>query len=210
MGAEARTKAVRGARRRCFRLIVEFTERADRVRAPGLVPRRAEHLRPQCGHRRSPRRLRLRIDARLRRSREPHFMLQSPILAIRVGDAGGKIHRHEAELACKREQRDIAGVAGQRAMPLRVRQHEVLDGEFDVDHAARVVLQVEERRRVRMARMHLAAHCDDVIAQFQRVTRQTQNGLAFRFERSADSALPATNRARVAPDVPGPRVLALR
>ena len=37
-------------------------------------------------------------------------------------------------------------------------EHQVLHGELDVDHAAGVVLQVEQRRRIRMTGVHLAAH----------------------------------------------------
>ena len=94
---------------------------------------------------------------------------------------------------------------------MRVRQHQVLHGELDVDHAARVVLQVEQRAcGFGMAGGHLAAHVGDVGRERARVARQAQDRFAFRLERRAERGV-AGHEARAGERLvlPRPRVFAL-
>ena len=120
-------------------------------------------MRPQRGDRAAPCRLRRGIDARVRRAGEPHLVLQAAVLAIGVGGARARASQARARArrrcAAARCCRRCAVSAG---CSCAMREHEVLHGELDVDHAARVVLEVEERGAVRMAGGHLAPHLDDV------------------------------------------------
>ena len=68
----------------------------------------------------------------------------------------------QAEFARNAQQRNIARVACKRRMRAAVQQHEVLHRELDIDHAAAVVLEVEQTGRVRMPFRHLAAHLHDI------------------------------------------------
>ena len=70
-------------------------------------------------------------------------MLQPTVFAIRVGYCRGKLRRQQCEAGGKREQRDIPCVTRHFRMHMAVRQDQELHGELDVDHAARIVLEVE-------------------------------------------------------------------
>ena len=70
---------------------------------------------------------------------------------------------------------------------VRVREDQVLDRELDVDHAAGVVLEIEKRGAVRMAREHPPPHVDD-IASASAPDRAADGGwIAPGFEGGTDS-----------------------
>ena len=89
-------------------------------------------------------------------------------------------------------------------------EHEVLHREFDVHHAAGIVLDVEERRAVRMLGGHSFAHGDDVAGKPLRIASKTQHVVTNGVERSADRGV-AGDEARAGQRLvlPCPRVLAL-
>jgi len=98
-------------------------------------------------------------------------VLEPAVLAVDVGNGCGERRWNKAELCHECEQGDVADIARQRRMAGTVQQHQELHGELDVDHAARIVLEIEKRALVRMARVHPAAHFDDVVAQAERLAR---------------------------------------
>jgi len=106
-------------------------------------PRSAENRRPQCGNRVAPRRLRAGLDPRFMRALKPDLMLKPAIFTIRGRRRRRGLLIDEPESGAKREQRDVADVARQLVPRVAVRKNEVLDRELDVDHSARVVLEVE-------------------------------------------------------------------
>ena len=59
------------------------------------------------------------------------------------------------------EQCDIAEIVGQFGILQRIFQYQILHDEFDVDHAACIVLQIELGRTVRMCVMDALAHFED-------------------------------------------------
>ena len=65
----------------------------------------------------------------------------------------------------------------------------ILDGEFNVDHPARIVLQVELGGPVRVPQVHAPAHADNVGAQLCGISGESQDRLAQRLEGGADGAL---------------------
>src|SRR6185295_20184306 len=91
-----------------------------------------------------------------------------------------------------------------------VREHEILHGELDVDHAAGIVLQIELRRRVRVAVPELAAHLDDVGPQRIAIAPQAHDRLALGLERGADRRVARDKaRARQRLMLPRPGLFAL-
>ncbi len=167
-------------------------------------------MRPQRGHGGAPVGLQRRVDARMRRAGQPDLVLQPPIVAIGVRRGRGHRHGNEAELARDPQQRDVAQVARQHRVVVRVREDEVLDRELDVDHAARIVLEVEQRRRVRVAGEHPAPHVDDVGRELSALARQAQNRVALGLEGGADRGVAGDEpRAGERLMLPRPRLLAL-
>ncbi len=67
-----------------------------------------------------------------------------------------------------------------------MQQHPVLHGEFDIDHAAAIVLQVEQRRMVRMPRLDALAHLDDFLRERRGLARRGQHLFADLLEFRAD------------------------
>ena len=107
-------------------------------------------------------RLRRRLDARVRRAGQPDLVLQPAVVAIGVGGRGGDGAGTRPSSPAMPSSAMLPALRVSAAMLVRVREHEVLDRELDVDHAAGVVLEVEQRGPVRMAGEHPAAHVDDV------------------------------------------------
>ena len=141
---------------------------------------------------------------------QPDLVLQATKFAIRIRGQMRQIGWNETERSRRLQQRDVARVRHERAVLTRVRQHQVLDDEFDIDHAALVVLEVEKGRRVRMARVHPAPHIDDVDSELRDVARQAEEGIALLVERRADGRVAGDEaRARQRLVLPRPGGLAL-
>ena len=79
-------------------------------------------------------------------------MLQAAELAVGIARLLGEVRADEAELGRHAQKRDVAEVPGELRVLVRVRQDQVLHREFDVDHSAVVVLEVEEPGAVGMGR----------------------------------------------------------
>ncbi len=85
-------------------------------------------------------------------------MLQPAEIAIGIAAALGKAGVEQIVPGRHPEQRDVAKVAGQAGMMVRMPQHQALHGELDVDHAAAIVLEVEEAAAVGVCRVQLFSH----------------------------------------------------
>ena len=70
-------------------------------------------------------------------------------------------------------------------MAVRMREYEVLHDEFDVYHAAAVVLEVEQTAPVRMAMQELPAHGQHIRAQPGGIALHLKHGAPLGFERGA-------------------------
>ena len=120
-----------------------------RVQAPLL-----SHPPPKTSaQRRRPQRAsaatRLGIDARIALALQPQAVLQLPELTVgvvRAPRAAG--FGNEPETRGKLQQRQVADIAGELFVRVRMTEHEVLHDELDVDDAAAVVLDVEESARL--------------------------------------------------------------
>ncbi len=64
-------------------------------------------------------------------------MLEPAEFAIGVGRRKRERRRDERSLAGDAQERDVADIARQRRMLVRECEHQELDRELDVDHAAR-------------------------------------------------------------------------
>jgi hypothetical protein len=80
---------------------------------------------------------------------------------------------------------------------VRMRQHQVLDDELDVDQAAAVVLEVEQFALVGVGVGHLLAHGDHFALERGQVARLAQHRDADGFEGAADPGVAGEKRARV-------------
>ena len=90
-------------------------------------------------------------------------------------------------------------------MPVRVREHQELDDELEIDHAAGVVLEVEKAAPVRVRGVHLFAHREDFAGELAGIARAGEDPDADRFERFADLRVPrAVARAGEGLVLPGP------
>ena len=67
-----------------------------------------------------------------------------------------------------------------------MREHQELHDEFDVDHAAAIVLDVKQRGRIRMTVEHSRTHFKYVGAEFLRVAMLHQNPTPLGLEALAD------------------------
>ncbi|MNT15031.1 hypothetical protein D3C72_1500630 [compost metagenome] len=85
-------------------------------------------------------------------------MLQLAQRAVGVGDLGGQLGVDQPQLAAQAQQGDIARVGRQLRILRRMLEHQVLHHEFNVDHAARILLQIEAAVAGRMGIEHLLAH----------------------------------------------------
>ena len=176
------------------------------------MPGRAEDTVPQRHHGRAPQRLRLGVDPRMRGAGQADLVLQPAVLAIGIGGSCRGVGADETQRPGHGEERDVAEIAGERRVPVRVGEHQELDGELDVDHASRIVLEVEAVARRRMSVAHPEAHLHHVPRQPGRIARQSQDRLAFGLERLADRRVPgdeAGARQRLVLPGPGLRVLVL-
>ena len=99
----------------------------------------------------------------------------------------------------------------QGGIPGRVTQHQILQQEFQVDQAARALLQVEARRIAAVQfRAHAQAHAVHVLAQFFRIARLGQCLLAHAIERIQQRAVTGhATRAHQRLVLPGPGTLTL-
>ncbi len=116
-------------------------------------------------------------------------MLQPAVAAVGVGHGARQARVDQAGPGRHPEQRDVAAVLEQRRVVGRVGQHQVLDDELDVDHAAAIVLQVEELAAVGVAVVHLAAHRDDLLAQLREIAAPGEHVAADGLEALADRAI---------------------
>jgi hypothetical protein len=80
-------------------------------------------------------------------------------------------------------QRDVAQIAGQLRVAVRMREHQVLHDELDVYHAAAVVLEIEQVAAVGVGVEHLLPHRDDLASQRLGLAATAQDRDAFRLER---------------------------
>ena len=124
-------------------------------------------------------------------------MLQAAQFAVAVGAVGGEAGGDQAEAAADVEQGDVAEVVGEDGVFGGVAEHEVLDEEFDVDQAARIVLQLEGAVVVLagVAGGHLLAHAGHFATQRVEVARLAQDFLAHALEAGAQRGV-AGGKAR--------------
>src|SRR4029077_6109036 len=99
-------------------------------------PWTAEDVIPQGCNGVAMRRLRAGIDSSLACALKTDLMLKPSIFPIRVCGVIRDVDRNEHQACTELQQRDIARVAGERALAVAVRQHEVLNRKLDVDHPA--------------------------------------------------------------------------
>ncbi len=90
-------------------------------------------------------------------------MLQPSEFAVGLARALGELGIDQAVARGHLQERDVSQVGGQIAAAVRVREHQELHRELDVDHAAAVVLEVEQAAGVRMRGVQLFAHRDDLL-----------------------------------------------
>jgi hypothetical protein len=95
---------------------------------------------------------------------EPRAVLQAAQFAVGVG--GGMPHTsgQQTGLFGALQQGNVAHVVYQHRMGRGVREHEVLHGEFGVEHAAGAVLDVELVGRHALRGTHARTHGDDLLA----------------------------------------------
>jgi hypothetical protein len=176
----------------------------------GRPARRAEYRVPQRIHARAACRLGRRLDARMRCTGQAHAVLQSPVFAICIGCFLRERARQQPRVGGDLEQCDVAGVARELGTGVRKSQHEELYGELDVDHAARVVLEVEQRAAVDVPGRHSPAHVDDVRGEPLAIAWQAQHAYARGLEGRADARITGDEAcARQRLVLPRPRLLAL-
>ena len=85
---------------------------------------------------------------------------------------------------------------------MRVAEHEILDGEFNIDEAAGVALEIEKGLAVRGVRvMDALAHGQHVIFQLRQIARPAQDvgaqGFKTRAQRRVAGAKPRTGQCLV-------------
>ena len=118
--------------------------------------------------------------------------------------------RDEPELCRAPQQRNVAEIVGEARMHMGMAQDQRLDHEFDVDHAAAVVLEIEEPGRVWMSLMHLVSHGKNLLEQGATVSRHAQDFDAGIFKGPANVLMPST---KAGPGerlmLPGPGLLRL-
>jgi hypothetical protein len=71
-------------------------------------------------------------------------VLHAAKLAVGAAHRFGEVGRNQAQFGGDPEQGDVAEVAAQPGVPVRMPEDQVLDDELDVDQAATVVLDVED------------------------------------------------------------------
>src|SRR6266571_7738442 len=123
--------------------------------------------------------MRLGIDTSVASALQADLMLQSAVLPIRVCCRDGNLTPNQTEVCRDAEERDVAGIAGKLAMRVTVRKHEILDGKLDIDHTARIVLEIEQRASVGMTDEEFAPHRVNFALELVRIARQLQNRFAF-------------------------------
>src|SRR5439155_3217213 len=102
------------------------------------------------------------------------------------------------------------GVGGELGTAVRVSENEHLNDEFDVDHAAAVVLQVEQIALVRVALEELLAHREHVAGQLSLIARDPKNRSPLLLEPGAQGRIArAESRPRERLVLPGPGRFAL-
>ncbi|MNY33917.1 hypothetical protein D3C86_1682180 [compost metagenome] len=116
-------------------------------------------------------------------------MLDPAQRAVGVAGTGSQFRRNQSGLSRQPQQRDVAEVAHQHRMRACVAKHQILRDEFDVDHAAAVVLQVEPVAVVRVAGVDFLAHRQDFFAQRGGIARQHQDVLADLLEARSDACV---------------------
>ena len=77
-------------------------------------------------------------------------------------------------------------------MSVGVNQHQVLHHEFDVHHAATVVLDVEQAAGILVAVVHFLAHLQNLLAQCRRIALLAKHLLADLLKGRADPAIART------------------
>jgi class 3 adenylate cyclase len=125
-----------------------------------------------------------------------------------VGGAGRERRVEQPQLAAAIEQRVVALVLAQPRMRRPVQQDQRLDAEFEVDHAARGVLELPAFRLV--LRAHAVAHRDDVVEELLALARRGEDSVAHALEALAGRPIPgarASPRGRLV--LPGPCALLL-
>ncbi len=70
------------------------------------------------------------------------------------------------------QQGQIADIGSKLRILVGVSQHQVLHHEFDIHHAAAVVLDVKQLTVVWMTVVHLLSHAGNFAAQFHQIARQ--------------------------------------
>ena len=113
----------------------------------------------------APRRLGLRVDPRLASSLQTDLMLEPPVFAIGVGRGFGDLCGKQSQGRSESKQRNVAGIARERRVHVALRKHQKLHAELQVDHAARIMLQVEVSAAIRVRQVHAPAHVDNVVLQ---------------------------------------------
>src|SRR5438876_1002412 len=81
--------------------------------------------------------------ARVLRAVQAQPVLPAAAFPVGVGHRVGGIAGNQSQLRGQLQQGDVAGVGGELGTAMRVSEHQHLHDEFDVDHAAAVVLEVE-------------------------------------------------------------------
>ena len=114
-------------------------------------------------------------------------MLVLAIGPVRIPASQRQIRRNQPHLASQAQQCDVAQVAEQLRVFTRMQQHQGLHAEFDVDHAAGVVLQVEELGSVGMAGVHFLAHGAHFFDQLRRGAWKSEDVAALGLESGADA-----------------------
>src|SRR5439155_11156400 len=82
--------------------------------------------------------------ARVLRAVQAQAVLPAAVFAVGVGRRIRGIGGNQSELRGELQEGDVAGVGGELGTAVRVSENEHLNDEFDVYHAAAVVLQVEQ------------------------------------------------------------------
>jgi len=117
---------------------------------------------------------------------KPQLMLQFPELAIGGAHAFRLCIVDQAEACGGFEQREVAGVGRQFMVIAGMAQHQVLHHEFNIDDAAVIMFQVEQRAFVGMGIEHLVAHFQDAVTQCGFFPRRAQHLDAQLLEGAAD------------------------
>src|SRR4030095_5649313 len=134
---------------------------------------------------------RLRLDACALRTIEPQAVLDSSEGTVRISYSTREADLDEAHGSRHPQQRGVAEVADQLGMFVGVGKHQVLHDELDVDHAATIVLEVEESARVRVTFEHPLAHRCHLAAQLWQVARPCEDPRALVLELDTERRLAA-------------------